>query len=409
MSTFLTVALLAVLTTVGLVGAVVSDGAASLVWAVTTVAVAGLLAWRLRSAPPGMGLVAAFATGILVVSAGLPLAIVLTETAPDRSPGSSSVLGASDRASTVDPSAELRGALKKADEVLPGGSDSVLNIRIDESSTQVGLLDLAKGQRVWFQYSRSSGKWYEPSRSATNDRQDAVFRAADLAALDLTATAAKATAAADRIAIDRSNRHADDGIQIERRYQDRKLIVEFHMSGEEIHADQTGNLPDNLALAKLDGLLPVAERALRDSGVDPAQSFLSGLEYRVFAPNATAVSGEEGRLRLSVQGGGRSGSIEVTVGRFPIVSLRPSSGTASNPFALSALTAAGLERARADLAQRSAVPTVDANAVSLQVERDFTSSSLRSRGAPPILNLGLGPKAEAYYTLGGDFLRSTRT
>lgn len=409
MPTSLTIALLAVLTTVGLVGSVVSDGAASLVWAVATVVVAGLLAWRLRSAPPGASLIAAFATGILVVSAGLPAAIVLTESAPGRSPTSNSALGASDRAAAVDPSAELRSALQKADEVLPGGSQSLLSIRIGESSTQVGLLDLAKGQRVWFQYSRSSGKWYEPSRSATNDRQDAVFRAADLAALDLTAAAAKATAAADRIAIDRTNRHADDGIQIERRYQDRKLIVEFHMSGKEIHADQAGELPDNLALAKLDGLLPTAERALRDNGIDPAQPFLSGLEYRVFAPNATAVSGDQGRLRLSIQGGGRSGTIEVTVGRFPIVSLRPGTGTSSNPFALTALTAAGLEHARADLAQRSAVPAIDANAVSLQVERDLASSSLRSRGAPPILNLGLGPKAEAYYTLGGDFLRSTRT
>ncbi|RDB47156.1 hypothetical protein, partial [Tsukamurella tyrosinosolvens] len=67
MSTFLTVALLAVFTTVGLVGAVASDGAAALVWAVGTVVVAGVLARRLRSAPPGMGLVAAFVTGILVV------------------------------------------------------------------------------------------------------------------------------------------------------------------------------------------------------------------------------------------------------------------------------------------------------------------------------------------------------
>lgn len=404
MSTPLTVALLSVLTTVGLVGAVVTDGAASLAWAVGTVVVAGAFALRLRSAPPGASLVAAFVTGVLVVSGGMPVAIVMTEDARINSGGTSA---AAEEA--IDPSTELRRALTRAGELLPGGADAVLSIDVDENSTQVSVLDLARGQRVSANYSQSSGTWYEPSRTPTNDRQDAVFRAADLAALDLTATAAKATAAADRIGIDRTNRHASDGIEIERRYQDRKLIVAFHMSGEEVHTDQAGALPDDLALATLDGLLPVAEKVLRDSGVDPGLPLLSALEYRVFAPNATAVSGDAGRLRITVQGGGRTGTVEVTAGRFPIVDLRPSTGSSSSPFALTDLTAAGIERARADLERRAAVPAVDARAVSLQIERDLSSSALRARGAPPVLHLGLGPTHDAFYTLGGDYLRSSRT
>ena len=68
MSTFLTVALLAVFTTVGLVGAVASDGAAALVWAVGTVVVAGVLAFvKLgRNEDP------AFTIRTMVVAAGWP-------------------------------------------------------------------------------------------------------------------------------------------------------------------------------------------------------------------------------------------------------------------------------------------------------------------------------------------------
>ncbi len=409
-STFLTVALLAVLTTVGLVGAVASDGAASLVWAVGTVVVAGVLAWRLRSAPPGAALIAAFVTGILLVSAGLPAAIMLTEGREAASRSGEGGSGGGPSASPVrDPSAELRRALDKADQLMPGGANSILSIDIDENSTQVYVLDLNTGERVGANYSVSSSRWYDPNRTPVNDRAEATFRRSDLAGLDLTSAAAKATAAADRLGIDRSREHASDGIEIDRRYQDRKLIVEFDMSGEQVETDASGDLPDTLTLANVDGIFAVGATLLRNAGIDPAQPVLTGAQYRSYASSATALSNHDrGELTLTVQGGGRTGSITAEAGKFPVVDLRPSTGSSTNSFAFAALTADVVERIRADLEQRQQVLPVDARAVSFQVERDTSWESLRARTAPPIIQFGLGPAAKAYYKLDGTYLRTER-
>lgn len=409
MSTFLTVALLAVFTTVGLVGAVASDGAAALVWAVGTVVVAGVLARRLRSAPPGMGLVAAFVTGILVVSAGLPAAILLTESRSSSAAVSSAGAGvARGSASPVaDPSTELRRAVAKAGEIQPGGADSLLEIDIDENTTRVTTLDLNSGQRVSAYFSRSSDTWYEPTRNSTNDRADAAFRASDIAGLDLTATARKVTAAADTIGIDRSSRHASDGIEIERRSGDKRLVATFGMSGVDVETDAAGNLPDNLALAKVDGFLPIAERLLRANGLDPAQPVVDELQYRVFAPNVGSVGSGKGTVEMRISGGGRSGTLKETVGKFPEVSLSPSRSTSGSAFALSTVTAAGIEKARADLVQRFSVLPIDAHALGLEVDEDSRARA-SDRSAPPVMEVGLGPgsKASAYYRLDGAFLRT---
>ncbi|BDH58973.1 hypothetical protein [Tsukamurella sp. PLM1] len=400
MPTSLTVALIAVLSTVGLVGAAVSDGAASLAWAVGTVVAVGALAWRLRSAPAWSPYTAAFATAILVVSAGVPAAIVLTETAGGRGPS----VFASEDDGAIDPSAELRRALTKAGELLPGGADAILSIDIDENSTQVYVLDLTKGQRVSANYSQSSDQWYEPNRHSTTDRADATFRATDLAGLDLTAATKKATAAADTIGVDRSSPHASDGVEIERRSPDKKLVATFGMSGTDIETDAAGNVPDNLALAKVDGLLPLAERLLRANGFDPAQPVLDRMDYRVFAPNVSSVGSGKGTVELSIDGAGKRGTLRETVGKFPEVDLRPSTSSSDDSFALRTVSAAAIERARADLVQRRSIIPIDAHALGLRVDRDTRRSS---RAAPPvIMEVGLGPDDEAYYSIDGSFLRA---
>ncbi len=401
--TSVTVALLAVLTTVGLVGAAVSDGAAGIAWAVGTVVVVGALAWRLRSAPPGASLIAALATGILLVSAGLPATLILTENGGSGSAGRS-VFAADDEA--IDLQAELRRAISKAGELLPGGTDSILSIDIDENSTQVYVLDLSTGQRISANYSQSSDKWYDPSRHSTNDRADATFRASDIARLDLTAAAKKVTAAADSIGIDRSSPHASDGVEIERRSADRLLVATFGLSGVDIETDAAGNLPDNLALATVDGLLPIAERLLRDNGFTPDQAVLDQIDYRVFAPNVSSVGSGKGTVEITVNGAGRYGKLAETVGRFPEVSLRPATWSSDSVFALRVLTAGAIERARADLEKRFAVLPIDAHALGLRVDTDTRRSSRAT--PPPVLQVGLGPNSDvrAHYAIDGAYLRA---
>ncbi|MGX9295978.1 hypothetical protein [Tsukamurella paurometabola] len=404
MSTTLTVALLAVLTTVGLVAAVATDGAASLVLAVATVVVAGVLAVRLRSAPPGAAWAAALATGIVIVSAGIPATIVLTETG-----GRGSSAFAAQEEQPIDPSAELRRALAKAGDLLPGGADSVLSIDIDEQSTRVDVLDLAKGQRISANYSQSSDEWYDPSSTSTNDRADAAFRSADIVNLDVTAARRRVDDSARGLGVDLSRRSSSDGVVIARRSADKKLVATFDLTSRvKFETDQAGNLPDNLALAKVDGLLPAAERLLRSHGIDPAMPVLDELEYRVFAENASSVgSANPGTIDIRVTGS-RNGTLKETVGRFPEIRLYDSSGTSSRAFALTAITAAGIEKARAELERRSAVPPIDAHAISLEVAGDTTSPGWMRGGLPPLLRLGLGPGSDdqAYFRPDGTFVKA---
>ncbi|WP_019202345.1 hypothetical protein [Tsukamurella sp. 1534] len=414
MNTFATVAALAVLTTAGVVGASVTSGGTAIAWAVGTLVVAAALALQLRRQPGYALPTAVFATAITLVSAGLPATLLLSErvgthtsSAADRGADSSD----SDDEAAVDPSTELRSALDQADRILPGGSNSLLQIDIDDNSTQIRVLDLAKGESVYSSYSRSGATWGTASRSATNDRANAAFRRADLAALDLTATREKVHRAADQAGIDRTSRSSADGVVIERRDQDQKLVVTFAVAtSTEFEADPAGNLPDNLALAKVDGLLPVAERLLRDNGIDPAQPVLSGIEYKAFAPNANWVGPDRGTVEITVDGAGRYGTLKETVGRFPVVTLKPDRSAGSHLFPLGVVSSAGIERARADLERRFAIPPVDAHALGLEIGRDTTSPGWTRGDLPPLMQAGLGPdsSSRAYYRTDGAFVTAER-
>lgn len=406
MPTSVTIAALAALTTVGLVGAAVTDGGPSIAWAIGTVVVAVLFALQLRSAPRGTFVAAGFFTAVAVLSAGVPATLLLTDGPGATSYGAEKEVEPGSASPVADPSAQLRAAVAKADEIQPGGSNSLLEIDIDENTTRVTTLDLTTGQRVSAYFSQRSDEWDEPSRHSTTDRADATFRAADIAGLDLTAAAKKVTAAADTIKLDRTNSHASDGIEIERRSPDKKLVATFSLSGFDIEVDSAGGLPDNLALATVDGLLPIAERLLRANGLDPAQPVLDQLDYRVFAENVSSVGSGRGTVELRVDGGGKYGTLKETVGKFPEVQLKPDTSPSSTSFALRAITPAGIEKARADLEQRFSVLPIDAHALGLRVDADTRTSS---RITPPtIMQVGLGPNSdhEAYYAMNGTFLRT---
>ncbi|BDD83961.1 hypothetical protein TPB0596_37240 [Tsukamurella pulmonis] len=402
MSTTLTVTLLAVLTTAGLVGAVATDGTASLVLAVATVVVAGVLAVRLRSAPPGAAWAGALATGIVIVSAGVPATIVLTESGRSGSPAF-----ASSEEQPIDPSEELRSVLAKAEEIQPGSTRTIRQISISQNWTQMRFLDLTRGEEVSFQYSRvgSTHEWNTPSRSSTPSRAADAFSAADIAGLDLRAATTKVDGAIATLGVKRTASSSDD-IEIGRRSGDQRLVATFHRSPIEIEVDPSGALPDNLALAKTGGMLPIAERLLRANGFDPAARVIDRLEYRVFAENVSSVGSGKGTVELSIAGAGRTGKLAETVGKFPEIDLRPSSSSSETSFPLSAVRYEGIEKARTDLVQRFSVLPIDAFALGLRVSADTRTSS---RVTPPtVMEVGLGPNssAEAYYALDGRFLRT---
>ncbi|TWS23391.1 hypothetical protein FK268_13965 [Tsukamurella sputi] len=404
MSSSVTVALLAVLTTAGLVAAAVTDGPLSIALAVVTVVVAAGLAWRLRSAPPGAASVAAFVTGIVIVSAGLPALAIAGDWSQITSSSSQSGHG------SVDRSAELRRALDRAAESLPGGADAILSIDIDGISTQVAVLDLQKGEQVSSSYSQSGGGWTALTRTRVNDRADAVFRRADIAGLDLSAASAKVDAAARSAGLDLSKRWEADGVVLARRSSDKKLVATYDVTSRfKFETDGAGNLPDNLSLATVDGLLPVAERLLRANGFDPTKQQIEEISYHAMSESASAVGfPHHGTVELEVTRPGKRGTVTESIGRFPEARLYDSDGSGSGRFALTTLSAAAIEKARADVEQRSRVPAVDAHAVSLRVARDTDSPGWTRGDLPPVLQLGLGPtsKDSAYYRMDGTFLRS---
>lgn len=402
MSTFLTVALLSVLTSVGLVGAVVTDGTASLIWGLATVAGVAALAWRLRSAQPGAGAIAAFTTAMVILCAGMPAALVLTDVG---GPSVRSITDSDEK--PIDLSAELKAILAKAEEIQPGSTNSLIKVTIRQSWTQLSFLDLSKGQEVWFQRSRSgsSDSWSEPTRRSTNDRADVAFSAADIRGLDLTAASAKVDGAVRTLDVEHEPSSSDE-VEIGRRSGDRLLVATYDHSPVEIEVDPKGNIPDNLALARVDGLLPTAERLLRENGFTPDQAVIDDLDYRVFATNVGSVGSGRGTLEIRVRGAGRNGTLKETVGKFPEVDLSPNTYTPDDAFALRTVTAAAIERARADAERRFSVIPIDAHALGLSVDADTRSSGRAPRQT--VMQIGLGPGSDnaAYYRMDGTFLRS---
>lgn len=291
----------------------------------------------------------------------------------------------------------MRAAFDQADKLVPNGAASVLRMSIRENSVSLGVFDPSNGDDVSSSY--SSGKWYGANRRRASDRR--TFARAQVAGLNLQKAGAEALAVAKKLKVDMTHAYASDGITIARRHPDEKLLATFSFSGEDIQVDENGHLPDTVGAGSVETVMPVAQRVMVESGLDPGAPIVGRLDFRAFAEGAAPLSASSiqnsGGIAIRF-GGGPISDIVVVPGQFPVVRRFERSSPASG-FALTSVTSAALVKVRDDIMARAKSPAYDADLVAFQVG---DASGYRADGV--VIQMRVGPVSErpgGTYTLDG--------
>ncbi len=391
--------------TAGLVAAACVDNRAlSTAIAGATVVVVAVIVATARQVGRGVSAIL-LVPAVVLVTVGVPATALISHAA------SSSVFPARRSAATgslpTDLSARFAAALDQADRMTPSGSDSVLSVDVTPSEPiQVQVLDSSTGEAL-SSSSLDEGGWTPVTRAPTTSRRAEAFTRHDVAGLNLTATAARIAASATAMGVPRDDAAGDGSVQVARRPEDHKLVATFQIGSADLEADQTGALPGTAPLATLPGLLPAITTLLRDNGFNPATVGLDEVQYMALRSGAQSIGASPieigGGVDIEVDGPGRTGDIVEVPGRFPDVTLRPTSSQRSG-FTLSSVTAAVLDRIRTDVIARHGVDAVDRDAVAL----DIGQAPADSPDGPMTIRMRVGPESDAagVYRFDGAYVRA---
>ncbi len=291
----------------------------------------------------------------------------------------------------------MRAAFDHADKIVTNGSATVLRMSIRENSVSLGVFDPSNGDDVSSNY--SSGKWYDANRRRASDRR--TFARAQVAGLNLQKAGTEALAVAKKLKVDMTHEYASDGITIARRHPDEKLLATFSFSGQDIQVDENGHLPDTVGAGSVETVMPVAQRVMVASGLDPGAPIVGRLDFRAFgdgvAPLSASSIQNSGGIAIRF-GGGPISDIVVVPGQFPVVRRFERSYPTSG-FPLTAVTTAALVKVRDDIMARAKSPAYDADLVAFQVGE---ASGYRVDGV--VIRMRVGPVSErpgGTYTLDG--------
>ncbi|WP_231650313.1 MULTISPECIES: hypothetical protein [Gordonia] len=396
-------ALAAVVATLCLVVAVVVDlPVTSVLFAVAGAGVAIGLIGSLRRYGQKSALRGAAVVVATVLLVGLPTVAVLAD--PETASDSHAADGDAVLEGGGDPSAALARALDRADRLVPGGSSSIRQISIDDDRETVRVLDPRTGREI-ASY-RSGTSWSDSDPARTGERT--VFTRADVAHLDLNAAAARVSAARQKIGYPEPT--SSGGIEIGPRSVDDKVVARFGQSGgESIETDLHGRVADTVGAASLSEFLSVAERVLKDEGIDPDGAVLRSIAYKAVDEAAPWIGVAHPGVELELDGGGIY-RIWVQPGRFPELS---ETDSASDPdgFSLTGLTGATMVRIRDDLVRRHRVAAYDRDAVGLKIGVAPGDDDPAADRLPVTVQMQVGPDAvgaTGVYSPNGKFLREGR-
>ncbi|WFN94650.1 hypothetical protein [Gordonia sihwensis] len=192
-----------------LVAVVVDLPVTSVLFAVAGAGVAIGLIGSLRRYGQKSALRGAAVVVATVLLVGLPTVAMLAD--PETASDSHAADGDAVLEGGGDPSAALARALDRADRLVPGGSSSIRQIRIDDDRETVRVLDPRTGREI--ASNRSGASWTDSAPTRTGGRT--VFTRADVAHLDLNAAAARVRRAPeDRLS----------GADLQRRHRDRPAL-----------------------------------------------------------------------------------------------------------------------------------------------------------------------------------------
>ncbi|UQE76903.1 hypothetical protein MYK68_10250 [Gordonia sp. PP30] len=298
----------------------------------------------------------------------------------------------------ADPQGELRAALDRADQLVPNGSRSVLEIRISDLSTSLRVYDPATGDAVYA--SRSDGRWYSADRRRATDRR--TFSRADIDRLDLNAATPEVAKAAAALKITGS--HPADGITLSRRSDD-LLVAEYQIDMHAIQVDAAGHVAPTTDAAFLGTAMPLLQKVMRQYRLDPAAPLVREIDFMALAEGSSSVFASaiqnSGGVNVDFTGGPYE-SLKIVPGCFP--ELRPRNSRESAGFRADTVTTAALVKARDDLLARNDLKPFDGDLVAFQA-----GPAPGDRSGDEVIMMRTGPigvRAEGVYALNGTFLRS---
>lgn len=394
----------AITATVGLVIAVLMDAlpvAAAIIAALSAaIAMASVAAvrriddkWAIASAGIVLG-------SVIVV--GIPtVAVVDSVLGNDTAASSNQVAGPvpHDDADTApiyssDPTEAMKRAVRRADELLPNGSQSLISIEIRDDRESVRILDPATGNELWSY--RSSSGWDTPSPSPSTVRK--TFSATDITTLDLTATVPKVQAARQHIGLSPTSSYASDAITIGLRSSDDLLVASFSEGGYEIEADAKGAIAETLDAGSLEKFTGVAMSVMRHNKLNPSVTNMREITFETIKSSKSSAGFE---LTLAK---GLISRITVKPGQFPEVS-RTSAGN-SGGFAIAKLDPGVFPKVRADVMARYRLPAYDSDRVEMTIGEAPGDHNLDA--TPVSVIMGVGPQAHqnsAIYFVDGEYRR----
>lgn len=188
------------------------------------------------------------------------------------------------------------------------------------------------------------------------------------------------------------------------------MVARFGQSGgESIETDLHGRVADTVGAASLSEFLSVAERVLKDEGIDPDGAVLRSIAYKAVDEAAPWIGVAHPGVELELDGGGIY-RIWVQPGRFPELS---ETDSASDPdgFSLTGLTGATMVRIRDDLVRRHRVAAYDRDAVGLKIGVAPGDDDPAADRLPVTVQMQVGPDAvgaTGVYSPNGKFLREGR-
>lgn len=355
--------------------------------------------------PAGFAVLAIPLTVLLV---GVPVVLIGDGTGATGTGGTGSG-GAVDRADDgipASPNAALREAFDRADQLVPGGADSVITIRMDDDSSWLHVFDAKTGEEV-MSWHGSSG-WSEPRRTRANNRS--TFSRADATDMDLDAALPEVRRVAQELGIDLDDPHPADDLEVTRRREDGALLATFDVSQREIQVGADGQVANTVAFGFLDTVLDATAELLADLRLDPAAPTLRSMDFRAFEKDSRTVQatsiGMYGGVELDFASGPYT-TIVAIPGRFP--ELRPrTSRESAGLFALSDLRTGMLLTVRDDIAGRFRLPDYDLALVGFRVHQTPGDRIAGIFDPPARIVMAVGPssaRADAIYTLGGEYLR----
>lgn len=303
----------------------------------------------------------------------------------------------------------LNELMNQVAKLSPTAATNVLSLELEEyGNDRAYVLDPATGESIYVWYSESSDKWYEPTRSSTQDRSAKAFSLADAAGMRINTIV-------DQMETVLPTESRDfQSMKIERAANNRPVLATAVFGGEDyddeasIQADATGKLavwfqPGDFAAAMEQATVTIGQAGVSSTEPIFTRFEIRGTDSGTPIMRAGAIQNSGGIL-MDFTEPGRYGSLTIVPGFFGEFTTTENSGSRypDGAVAFDDLSAELFTKVRDDAIQRNGVDDFDLNRVDIQTSNTYVLDEYQT-----VIMIEVGPNSPTdYYTLDGRFIKA---